>query len=727
MRNLLPFPARLCYHVEMTDNSKGRPPRKPGGGGPRKPVGSGPRKPTGDKSGAGSGFRDRDPVRAGDAPLRRRPGPGWNPLDSGALDSGPRQPVNDGDIVPAPRPDFERKPFRPKGEGERPGRPPFRAREGGEERSMRPREGEKIYSPRLPKPQRQSRGPSRGPASTQRTVERAEGEERIAKVMARAGLCSRRDAESWIEAGRVAVNGEAITSPALNVGRGDQIKVDGKPLPGRERTRLWLFHKPRGLVTTQNDPEGRSTIFEALPDELPRVVSIGRLDINTEGLLLLTNDGGLSRMLELPATGWLRRYRVRAHGDTSQAKLDALLGGVSIDGVDYAGIEARMDRTQGANVWLTMGLREGKNREIKKVLEHLGLEVNRLIRLSFGPFQLGELAEGGVEEIKTRILMDQLGPQLIADAGADFDAPVFDHARGEPEPALAPAPRKFSERARRDGPEDAPEAAPERMPGGKRKHISILRAEERAAESGVRKRVERAETADRNGRTVRVERVVPVRQKKRGQSKSRNAEHFRKQRGERPPHSKPRLETRLDAVERDTRRGPSRPGGERTFKPRESGLRPTGERAPSREGAEPRAFVRRERPDGEPRAPREGGERAFKPREGGDRKFAERAPRRDSAERRDSGEPRAFVRRERPEGAPPPRAERADGGARKFRPREGNERPRPPRRDGGGGYRGKPGGSGKPGGASPSGNGPRGPRGPGGSGGPGGRPPRRDA
>src|SRR5208282_3626762 len=183
--------------------------------------------------------------------------------------------------------------------------------------------------------------------------------QRIGKAIARAGLCSRRDAEEWILAGRVSVNGKVLESPAFNVGANDEIRVDGERLKEPERTRLFLFHKPRGLVTTARDPEGRATIFDALPDDLPRVVAVGRLDINTEGLLLLTNDGGLARVLELPATGWLRRYRVRAHGAVDQAALDGLREGVTIEGIHYAGIGARLERTQGSNVWLTMGLREG--------------------------------------------------------------------------------------------------------------------------------------------------------------------------------------------------------------------------------------------------------------------------------------------------------------------------------------------------------------------------------
>jgi 23S rRNA pseudouridine2605 synthase len=249
--------------------------------------------------------------------------------------------------------------------------------------------------------------------------------ERIAKVMARVGLCSRREAEAWITAGRVAVNGKAIASPALDVSPHDHVTVDGQPLRQRERTRLFLFHKPRGQLTSHADARGRPTIFAALPKGLPRLISVGRLDLNTEGLLLLTNDGGLARTLELPATGWLRRYRVRAHGRVRQEELDRLYNGITIDGIRYGSIEAKLEREQGANSWLTFAMREGKNREVKNVLGHLGLAVNRLIRVSFGPFQLGDLPDGAVEEVKTRVLRDQLGDRITAHSGADFSGPII--------------------------------------------------------------------------------------------------------------------------------------------------------------------------------------------------------------------------------------------------------------------------------------------------------------
>ncbi|MBT3305214.1 MAG: rRNA pseudouridine synthase [Alphaproteobacteria bacterium] len=232
--------------------------------------------------------------------------------------------------------------------------------------------------------------------------------ERIAKVMARAGLCSRREAERWIVEGRVRVDGKILTSPALTVTPDNTVVVDGKPLPGKAQTRLWRYHKPPGLVTSHSDPQGRATVFERIPKSLGRVISVGRLDLNSEGLLLLTNDGELARRLELPETGWTRRYRVRVHGHVNEAKLEELGGGVTVSGEVYGPIKAVLDKQQGANAWLTVSLQEGRNREIRKVMEHLGLDVNRLIRVAYGAFQLGQLQRGGTDEVTGKVLREQL-------------------------------------------------------------------------------------------------------------------------------------------------------------------------------------------------------------------------------------------------------------------------------------------------------------------------------
>ncbi|NHX27166.1 rRNA pseudouridine synthase [Escherichia coli] len=233
--------------------------------------------------------------------------------------------------------------------------------------------------------------------------------DRIAKVLARAGVASRREAERMIQIGRVSVNGKVIDSPALNVTARDRIAVDGKPIAEAEPPRLWLYHKPTGLVTTERDEKGRPTVFENLPEGMPRVMSVGRLDLNSEGLLLLTNDGEIKRRLELPSTGWLRKYRVRVKGTPDDATLDPLRKGITIEGERFQPMEVALDRQQGANAWLTIGIREGRNREIRRAMEAVGLVVNRLLRVSYGPFRLNELKAGEVEEVKSRVMRDQLG------------------------------------------------------------------------------------------------------------------------------------------------------------------------------------------------------------------------------------------------------------------------------------------------------------------------------
>ena len=251
--------------------------------------------------------------------------------------------------------------------------------------------------------------------------------DRIAKVLARAGIASRREAERMIEAGRVSVNGAVITRAALNVTSADKITVDGKPLGEPDAPRMWLYHKPTGLVTTTRDEQGRPTIYDDLPEELPRVMSVGRLDLNSEGILLLTNDGGIKRKLELPSTGWLRKYRVRVNGRPTDATVEPLRQGLTVDGQRFQPMIVSIDRQQGANAWLTVAIREGKNREIRRAMEDIGLSVNRLIRVSYGPFQLGQLKPGAVEEVRRKVVRDQLGLD-----GPKPDKPVPTRRRKQP-------------------------------------------------------------------------------------------------------------------------------------------------------------------------------------------------------------------------------------------------------------------------------------------------------
>jgi len=405
--------------------------------GPRKDFGGPDRggdKPWQKREGGGDRpqfSRSRDDRASGDRPFRERP-----KFDRPKFDR-PREdrpkfdrPRRDGDSERGGRGDHRPKFNRPRERSE--GRSDWhehpRSEGGSSDRPRRENEDEsRIFEKR---PAFGGRGAYRsrdrdfdGRPRREEEPKPKKAGERIAKVLSRAGLASRRDAEEMVTQGRVSVNGRVINSPALDITPNDVVTVDGKPLPERERTRLFLYHKPRGLMTTHDDPEGRPTVFDNLPEGLPRLISIGRLDFNTEGLLLLTNDGGLARTLELPDTGWLRRYRVRAHGDVTQAQLDELKNGIEVEGVKYGPIDATLERDQGANVWLVFAIREGKNREVRNVCAHLGLEVNRLIRVSYGPFQLGEVPEGQVEEIKSRVLREQLGDKIIEKSGAQFDVP----------------------------------------------------------------------------------------------------------------------------------------------------------------------------------------------------------------------------------------------------------------------------------------------------------------
>ncbi len=287
--------------------------------------------------------------------------------------------------------------------------------------------------------------------------------DRVAKALARAGVASRRDIEKLIAEGRVALNGQVLTTPAVKVSPGDLLTVDGKLVEAAEETRLWRYHKPNGLVTSHKDPAGRPTVFQALPADLPRVISVGRLDLNSEGLLLLTNDGALSRALELPTSGWVRRYRARAFGQVTQERLDKLRDGITVEGVSYGSIEAKLDKVQakpgekaGANLWITIAIREGKNREVRRVLEAVGLKVNRLIRLAYGPFSLGNLQPGEVEEVGPRVIREQLAEFLTPET-----MPKGDRVAGRP---MAPA-REDAPTERRGRPQKGARSGPPRQHG----------------------------------------------------------------------------------------------------------------------------------------------------------------------------------------------------------------------------------------------------------------------
>ncbi len=555
-----------------------------------------------------------------------------------------------------------------------------------------------------------------------KTPDGAPGEgERIAKVLSRAGVASRRDAERLILEGRVAVNGDKVTNPATNVTGKDRLSVDGQPVGAAEATRLWLYHKPAGLVTTEHDEEGRPTVFDSLPDDMPRVMSVGRLDLTSEGLLLLTNDGEIKRRLELPSTGWSRRYRVRIHGMPTNDQLEPLRQGVTVDGIEYQPMEVGIDRQQGTNAWLTITLREGKNREIRRVMEHLGFTVNRLIRISYGPFQLGDLPVGDVEEVRAKIVRDQLGlgkPEPVTRARRKpepADMPVFDDepedrpererlSTARPEGATVRRELKPREpKPRREGAgEDRPGPAPRSprkatLPGAFTKPRTWMRAnEDRPVRDEDAEERPRRDSGDRPRSTGFKSQGRPPREGGEDHPRGRS-EGFRGHAGGDRPRREESDRPRRDFGDRPQRaegdRGPRRSDNDRPPRRfnddrpprRHDEDRPRGPR-PSREGGEDRPA----RPY-KARPPREGGDdrgpRPYKPRfprEGGeDRGPRPYKPSRPPREGEDRGQGR-FARTPRPERDGqdrPPRRFGQDGDRpqRAFKPRDGEER-RPPRR-----------------------------------------------
>jgi 23S rRNA pseudouridine2605 synthase len=479
------------------------------------------------------------------------------------------------------------------------------------------------------------------------TDETATGE-RIAKVMARAGVASRRDAEKMILAGRVAVNGAVVTSPALDVMPADRVTLDGKPIDAPQPARLWLYYKPVGLVTSAKDEKGRQTVFDTMPEGMPRVMSVGRLDLNSEGLLLLTNDGELKRRLELPSTGWLRKYRVRVNGRPNEATFDPLRRGITIEGEDFQPMEVTLDKQQGANAWLTVGIREGRNREVRRAMAEVGLTVNRLIRVSYGPFRLNTMKPGDVVEVKQRVLRDQLGQSGDAEAGpARKGAPAArapkraDAGKGKPRERGAAAGRGRAAKPRplgEDRSEDRSDRRPPRSGTGRSGTPGTPRPRpligEETGDRPFKPRVPREEGDARPPRKSSGDRPF----KPRVPREEGDARPPRKSSGDRP------FKPRVPREEGDAR-PPRKSSGDRPFKPRAA--REEGDTRPPRKSSGDRPF--------KPRAPREEGDARPPRKSSGDRPFKPRAPREEGDTRppRKSSGDRPFKPRAAPAGSGP--------------------------------------------------------------------------
>jgi 23S rRNA pseudouridine2605 synthase len=398
--------------------------------------------------------------------------------------------------------------------------------------------------------------------------------ERIAKVMARAGLCSRRDAEAWIANGRVTLNGKVLTSAAINVGKKDAVLVDGQPLPEKQLTRVWLYYKPKGLMTTSYDPEGRATVFDNLPADMPRVISVGRLDLNSEGLLLLTNDGELARKLELPTTAWIRRYRVRVNGRFDPKLLEGLKDGIEIDGVRYGSIEAAFERQQGANAWLTMALTEGKNREIRRICQHFGWPVSRLIRVGYGPFVLGDMEPGQVQEVKGKLLQTQLrfGNDWRAEKAAEVELEA-----APSRPVFNRGPDKKTRDKLRDAPRERKRE--ERAQPAQKSERRAPRPQHAEEEAPRPRRLQRADLprwSERPRQEEAPEGERPQRHRIELKPKERREQKPRTESGDRPRWSeRPRQDVRADGERPQRRQAEFKPKEPRAQKPRDdSGDRP---------------------------------------------------------------------------------------------------------------------------------------------------------